>query len=80
MMNAVVMMLEWIGELDRSKALERAVRQVVFEGKVRTYDMGGSASTTDMARAVAKSIASSNAIPQRSGEVRSFLPEDQKKT
>jgi isocitrate/isopropylmalate dehydrogenase len=56
MLNAVVMMLEWLGELDRSNALERAVRQVVFEGIVRTYDMGGSASTTDMARAIAEKI------------------------
>jgi len=56
MLNAVVMMLEWLGELDRSSTLERALRQVVFEGTVRTYDMGGSASTTDMARAVAGKI------------------------
>ena len=56
MLNAVVMMLEWLGELDRSKALERAVRQVILEGKVRTYDMGGSAATTEMARAVAEKL------------------------
>jgi len=55
-LNAVVMMLEWLGEMDRAKALERAVKQVVFEGKVRTYDMGGSASTTEMARAVAEKV------------------------
>jgi len=50
-------MLEWLGELDRSKALEKAVRKVIFEGKVRTYDMGGSTSTTEMARTVAEKIA-----------------------
>jgi isocitrate/isopropylmalate dehydrogenase len=56
MLNAVVMMLEWLGELDRSDALERAVRQVLLEGTVRTYDMGGAASTIDMAQAVAEKI------------------------
>jgi isocitrate/isopropylmalate dehydrogenase len=56
MLNAVVMMLEWLGEMDRSKALEKAIRQIVLEGTVRTYDMGGSASTTDMAQAVAERI------------------------
>jgi isocitrate/isopropylmalate dehydrogenase len=56
MLNAVVMMLEWLGELDRSNALERAVRQVLLEGTVKTYDMGGAASTTDMARAVAEKL------------------------
>jgi 3-isopropylmalate dehydrogenase len=57
MINAVVMMLEWLGDLDRSKALEKAIREVIFEGKVRTYDMGGSASTSEMARTVAEKIA-----------------------
>jgi 3-isopropylmalate dehydrogenase len=57
MINAMAMMLEWLGEQDRSKALEKVVRQVILEGKVRTYDMGGSASTTEMARAVAEKIA-----------------------
>jgi isocitrate/isopropylmalate dehydrogenase len=56
MINATVMMLEWIGELDRAKALEKAVRQVVNQGEVKTYDMGGKASTTEMARAVAEKI------------------------
>jgi 3-isopropylmalate dehydrogenase len=57
MINAMVMMLEWLGEPDRSRVLEQAVRQVIHEGKVRTYDMGGSASTVEMARAVAEKIA-----------------------
>ena len=55
-LNAVVMMLEWLGEMDRAKALEAALKEVICEGKVRTYDMGGSASTTEMARAVAEKI------------------------
>ncbi|MBM4323359.1 MAG: isocitrate/isopropylmalate dehydrogenase family protein [Deltaproteobacteria bacterium] len=56
MLNATVMMLEWIGALDCARALERAVRQVIIQGEVRTYDMGGKASTTEMAQAVVKEI------------------------
>jgi 3-isopropylmalate dehydrogenase len=33
--------------------LETAIARVIAEGKVRTYDMGGKASTLDVAQAVA---------------------------
>jgi len=33
--------------------LETAIARVITEGKVRTYDMGGNASTLDVAKAVA---------------------------
>jgi 3-isopropylmalate dehydrogenase len=56
MINAAVMMLEWLGELERARALEQAVKKVIIEGKVRTYDMGGKASTLEMAQTVAKQI------------------------
>jgi len=56
MINAIVMMLEWMGESDSSKGLERSVLEVIRSGKVRTYDMGGTASTVEMARAVAENI------------------------
>jgi isocitrate/isopropylmalate dehydrogenase len=50
---AAKMMLEWLGEAVKAAALERAVGEVIAEGRVRTYDMGGRDSTLDMARAVA---------------------------
>jgi 3-isopropylmalate dehydrogenase len=53
---SVKMMLDWLGEAERAMAVEKAVASVVLEGKVRTYDMGGSDSTLDMARAVAASL------------------------
>ena len=40
----------------KANAIEHAVAAVIGEGAVRTYDMGGSASTTDMARAVAAQL------------------------
>jgi isocitrate/isopropylmalate dehydrogenase len=46
------MMLDWLGEPAKARAIEEAVSAVVREGKVRTYDMGGQAGTLDMARAV----------------------------
>jgi len=50
---AAKMMLDWLGEGELAARIERAVARVIAEGNVRTYDMGGSASTLDMARAVA---------------------------
>ena len=50
---AAQLMLRWLGEQEMADRLEAAVAAVVAESKVRTYDMGGGASTMDMARAVA---------------------------
>ena len=35
----------------------KAVAEVIAEGKVRTYDMGGADSTLDMAKAIAEKCA-----------------------
>jgi 3-isopropylmalate dehydrogenase len=53
---AVKMMLDWLGETVKGAALERAVAEVIAEGRVRTYDMGGDDSTLDMAHAIADKI------------------------
>ena len=53
---AAKMMLDWLGESDKARAVEGAVAQVIREGKVRTYDMGGSSSTIDMGCAVAAKL------------------------
>ena len=47
------MMLEWLGETDMAERLESAIADVIKEGKVRTYDMGGKSSSLDIANAVA---------------------------
>jgi isocitrate/isopropylmalate dehydrogenase len=54
---AAKMMLEWLGETGPAARVEQAVEEVVRRGEVRTYDMGGSATTSEMAAAVAKSCA-----------------------
>jgi len=56
MLLATKMMLEWLGENEKVQRLENAIAEVIKEGKVRTYDMGGNASTLDVARAVANKL------------------------
>jgi 3-isopropylmalate dehydrogenase len=50
---AARMMLDWLGESEKGNRLEQATAAVIREGKVRTYDMGGSNSTLEMAEAIA---------------------------
>lgn len=56
MLLSVKMMLEWLGEQDKADALDKAIAAVIAEGKVRTYDMGGSNTTLEMAEAVAAKL------------------------
>jgi isocitrate/isopropylmalate dehydrogenase len=52
MLLATKMMLEWLGEEDMAEKLEAAIAKVIEEGKVRTYDLGGTSKTLDVAHAV----------------------------
>jgi len=54
MLLTAKLMLDWLGETALANQLESAIARVIKEGKVRTYDMGGSSSTLDVAREVAK--------------------------
>ncbi len=56
MILAVKMMLEWLGEKEMAERLENAVATVISEGKVRTYDMGGTHSSLEVAEAVAAKL------------------------
>ena len=47
------MMLDHLGHEDAGRAVVQAIERVVQEGKVITRDLGGSASTTDVGKAVA---------------------------
>jgi isocitrate/isopropylmalate dehydrogenase len=53
---AAKMMLEWLGESEKAKRIEDAVAAVIEEGSVRTYDMGGSDTTLQMAQAIADRV------------------------
>jgi 3-isopropylmalate dehydrogenase len=54
---AAKMMLEWLGETEKAARMERAVAEIIAEGRVRTYDMGGAATTLDMGEAIAQRLA-----------------------
>jgi isocitrate dehydrogenase (NAD+) len=49
-------MLEYIGELDAGKAIREATMKVIASGRDVTYDMGGKAGTTAMAKAIARAL------------------------
>jgi 3-isopropylmalate dehydrogenase len=50
------MMLDWLGEKEMATKIENAIADVVKEGLVRTYDMGGSSTTTEMTDAIVAKI------------------------
>ena len=53
---ATSMMLEYLGEKEASEKVEKAVIEVLREGKVKTYDLGGSSKTSEMGEAVALKV------------------------
>jgi len=56
MLLTVKLMLDWLGEVSLAQRLESALAGVIAEGKVRTYDMGGTASTLEVAEVVASRL------------------------
>ena len=53
---AAKMMLDWLGETGAAARIENAVAAVIMEGAVRTYDMGGTNTTMEMAGAIANKL------------------------
>ena len=53
---AARMMLDWLGETAKGTAIDGAVAEVIQEGRVRTYDMGGKHTTLDLAQAIAAKL------------------------
>ena len=56
MLLSVKLMFDWLGESEKAGALESAIADVIKEGKFRTYDMGGSNTTLEVADAVAAKL------------------------
>lgn len=63
MILSASMLLDYLGykyednsALEASEAVEKAVEKVILEGKILTYDLGGTASTTDVGTAIANRI------------------------
>ena len=60
MILSSVLMLKHIGEDKAADALYKAVVKVIEEGKIVTFDLGGSATTMDMANSIADEVCKSN--------------------
>jgi isocitrate dehydrogenase (NAD+) len=56
-MLAAAMMLDHIGELDRAQRIRDAVQDTIVTDQIRTRDLGGSATTEEFGRAVARRVA-----------------------
>jgi len=61
--EAVKMMLEYLGEKKAAERIGKATVKVLEEGKVLTYDLGGQSKTGDMGRAIAEKVAQSGSSP-----------------
>ncbi|MBM3405723.1 MAG: hypothetical protein FJY25_00100 [Betaproteobacteria bacterium] len=59
LMLAAAMMLEHVKQLDLARRLRTAIDQILNLDRVRTGDLGGSASTTAFTRALVSRIANS---------------------
>lgn len=56
MILSAVLMLEHLGELEAARRIKTALTAVLEEGRQVTYDLGGSAGTAGMARAIAARV------------------------
>ncbi len=54
MLMSVKLMLDWLGEKKDAKKLEQAIADVIKDGKVRTYDLGGDNTSLEVAEEIAK--------------------------
>jgi 3-isopropylmalate dehydrogenase len=56
MIKCVTMMCDYLGENEKAQAVEKAISRVIREGKVRTYDVGGSNTTLEVGKAIADAL------------------------
>lgn len=56
------MMLDYLGESASARRIEKAVRDTLVEGKIRTYDLGGNSSTQEVADAICRKMKSDKRI------------------
>jgi isocitrate/isopropylmalate dehydrogenase len=50
------MMFHYLGETQTALGIEKAVTDVLLEGKVKTYDLGGASSTSEVAQAISEKV------------------------
>jgi isocitrate dehydrogenase (NAD+) len=52
LLRSALLMLDYIGEADAARRIQTALEAILVEGKVRTSDLGGSASTDEFTNAI----------------------------
>jgi len=52
MTMSVKLMLDWLGEKESADKLLKAIAEVIKEGKVKTYDLGGNNTTLEVAKEI----------------------------
>jgi isocitrate/isopropylmalate dehydrogenase len=57
---AARMMFNYLGEKAMGSRIEKAITDVLVEGKVRTYDLGGTSSTSQVAEAISEKLQREN--------------------
>lgn len=53
---SVKLMFDWLGETEMASNVENAIKENLKEGKVKTYDLGGTSSTLDVAKDIVKKL------------------------
>jgi 3-isopropylmalate dehydrogenase len=56
MIQSVRLMLDWLGEKEDAENIENAIAEVIREGKVKTYDLGGNNTSLEVAEEIASKI------------------------
>jgi 3-isopropylmalate dehydrogenase len=56
MIQSVRLMLDWLGEKEDALKIEKAISDVIREGKVKTYDLGGTNTSLEVAEEIASQI------------------------
>jgi 3-isopropylmalate dehydrogenase len=52
MIQSIRLMLDWLGEKNSAKKLEQSIAQVIKDGKVKTYDLGGKNTSLEVAQEI----------------------------
>jgi isocitrate dehydrogenase len=66
MFLTIALMLRHLGFDEAAKRVEAAVRQVIVQGRRLTYDLGGAASTREMAQAILKALSKPQSVRRAS--------------
>ena len=56
MIRSVKLMMDWLGEIQDAEKLDQAIARVIKEGKVKTYDVGGTNTSLEVAKEIARSF------------------------